>query len=343
MTQALAVALTAALLLAGCRGSSDSALSPSDLPTIELRSLVSSFNAAGIQASARPGQPPRAGSGPAIDVQANNVVVNGGTLPATVTAAVPFQTVYLYVAGRSVGLASEAVGGVDGYYEVRLPAAQRTADVLLTVPQTIPLTDLDLRFAVADASGGVGPSVRLATRVTIVGTGDVQVTLSWNTDADVDLHVVDPSGEEIYWQNRQSRSGGTLDLDSNAGCSVDGVRNENITWPTGRAPRGTYIVRVDYWSNCGADRTDYTVRVNVGGNVQIFNGNFTGPGDQGGAGSGRPITTFERTTGPTVTALSGVLDPVAAAESERRGKNGTRAVRGTGATGAGGGLGASDR
>lgn len=312
--------LAAALLLTGCGGSSDSGLAPSDLPTLELRGLVSSFNVAGVEASTRPGQPPLSGSGPIIDVQANNTVVNGGTLPATIVAAVPFQTVYLYVAGRSVGLASEAVGGVDGFYELRLPSAQREAATLLTIPQSIPLSDLDLRFAVADATGVVGPFVRLATRVTIVGTGDVQVTLSWNSAADVDLHVIDPSGEEVYWDNPQVRSGGTLDLDSNAGCVTDGVRNENITWPTGRAPRGTYTVRVDYWSNCGADRTDYTVRVNIGNNVQIFSGNFTGTGDQGGAGSGRLITTFERTTGPAASLSSG-LNRAVATPSGRRGKN----------------------
>jgi hypothetical protein len=56
---------------------------------------------------------------------------------------------------------------------------------------------------------------------------------------------------------------------------------------------------VDYWSSCSVPSTNYTVRVNVGGNVQIFTGTFTGAGDQGGAGSGRTITTFERLTGPT--------------------------------------------
>jgi hypothetical protein len=126
-----------------------------------------------------------------------------------------------------------------------------------------------------------------------VGTGDVQVTLSWNSVADVDLHVVDPSGEEIYYISRQSASGGELDLDSNAGCLSDGPRNENITWPSNGAPIGTYHVLVDYWANCTATSTDYSVTVNVKGqSSQTFTGNFTGTGDQGGAGAGVPITTF---------------------------------------------------
>ena len=114
--------------------------------------------------------------------------------------------------------------------------------------------------------------------------------------------AVAPGGEEVYYGRRQVPSGGELDLDSNAGCRADGVRNENITWPVGRAPRGRYTVRVDYWSNCSATRTNYTVLVNNGGSVQVVTGSFTGNGDRGGAGSGSTIATFDRTTGPAVVA-----------------------------------------
>jgi hypothetical protein len=156
-------------------------------------------------------------------------------------------------------------------------------------------------FAVANPSGAVGPYTGLMTSVTEVGTGDVQVTLSWNADSDTDLHVVAPGNDEIYYARRESPSGGQLDLDSNAGCQIDGVRNENITWPLGRAPRGQYIVRVDYWSSCNVGRTDYTVRVNNSGSVQVVSGSFTGGGDRGGAGSGETVATFERTSGPSPT------------------------------------------
>ena len=180
-----------------------------------------------------------------------------------------------------------------------VPNASTSASLVLAFPQEIPTSPFDLFFAVEDESGAVGPFVPVTFNVIQVGTGDVQVTLSWDVDSDVDLHVVDPSGEEVYWADRTSASGGELDLDSNAGCSTDGIRNENITWPVGTAPRGTYIVRVDYWSSCGVAETNYTVLVNNGGNTQIFSGSFTGSGDGGGRGSGREIVVFERTTGPT--------------------------------------------
>ena len=99
-----------------------------------------------------------------------------------------------------------------------------------------------------------------------VGTGDVRVTLTWNTSADIDLHVTDPMGQEIYYGNRQASSGGQLDVDANGGCSNDPTV-ENIFWPTGRAPNGVYQVRVDYFSACGAGTTNYEVTVNIDGRV----------------------------------------------------------------------------
>jgi hypothetical protein len=125
---------------------------------------------------------------------------------------------------------------------------------------------------------------------------------------------VEPGGEEIYYGSRQSRNGGSLDLDSNAACALDHKRNENITWPSGRAPRGQYTVRVDYWDSCQVAQTNYSVRIlSNDGFGQIVTGSFTGTGDGGGAGSGRFIATFQRQTGPTpsmVDVLSGFRLPL---------------------------------
>ena len=127
----------------------------------------------------------------------------------------------------------------------------------------------------------------------MVGTGDVQVNITWDSRADVDLHVVDPLGEELYYGHKTSVSGGQLDLDSNAGCGTDGPRAENIFWASGLiAPRGEYLLRVNYWSACSVARTNYVVTVNTRGKPpQIFTGFFTGPGTGGGKGSGRIIAT----------------------------------------------------
>ena len=94
----------------------------------------------------------------------------------------------------------------------------------------------------------------------------------------------------VYWRNRSTSSGGILDLDSNANCTIDGVRNENITWPEGSAPSGVYTVRVNYYKSCGVAATNYIVSVNNGGHVSRFSGRFTGSGELSGPGAF--VTTF---------------------------------------------------
>jgi hypothetical protein len=85
----------------------------------------------------------------------------------------------------------------------------------------------------------------------VLGTGDVQVTLRWDTSADLDLHVLDPWGETIYHGNRESESGGDLDVDANRNCGTQSYNPvENIYWPTGGAPTGIYSVSVVDYRDC---------------------------------------------------------------------------------------------
>jgi hypothetical protein len=296
----LSLAICASSQLGCTRDSTgaDSPFSPSSVQRLAVENIAASASAGGSEGTRRSGTAPAAGGGPRIAATGNQRVINGGTQTVAISGDRAFEQVYVAVGGRTLGLLGEADGGVEGYYEIRLAAPQTSAMVLLTFPQEISLTEFDLQFAVVDSAGAIGPYVGLATAVTSVGTGDVQVTLSWDADSDVDLHVVAPGGDEIFYGRRVSASGGELDLDSNAACEIDGIRNENITWPVGQAPRGEYTVRVDYWNNCAVGRTNYTVRINNGGSVQIVTGSFTGAGDQGGLGSGRTVATFSRSTGP---------------------------------------------
>ncbi len=226
------------------------------------------------------GSSPAANGGPTVTASGNTIVINGGT--SRVTVASPAAMAKLLI----------GVDGIDGYYEVTLAAPSTSLEFLINVAQGVPGTSFDILIQAAGADGRFGPTDNLPTSITRVGTGDVQVSLSWDADSDVDLHVVDPKGEEVYWKERTVSSGGQLDLDSNAACSIDGLRNENVTWPTGTAPRGTYTVRVDYFLNCGVDTTRYVVTVRKNGMVDTFTGVLTGEGDAGSAGSGELVTTF---------------------------------------------------
>ncbi|MEZ5063460.1 MAG: hypothetical protein R3B81_01945 [bacterium] len=242
--------------------------------------------------------------GPTLEVDSHPTIVNGGTATLHLSATTPFQTVYL--AGSAP--ASQLFIPVTGFYEVALAAPTSSADLLITFPQVLPVSEFELYVAAADDNGNVGSMATNGFEALTVGSGDIQVTVAWDTDADVDLHVVDPIGYEIYWADRSSPSGGQLDLDSNAGCFTDGVRNENITWGVGAAPLGTYTVRVDYWSNCSFSQTKYTVLINNGGDISIHHGTFTGAGDAGGFGSGVLIDSFTRTAGPMPTPLRAAQD-----------------------------------
>ncbi len=96
---------------------------------------------------------------------------------------------------------------------------------------------------------------------------DLRVTLYWNNKSDMDLHVTEPAGNEIWYGSRgPTASNGTLDIDSNAGCTVSkpdepgGV--ENVYWPNGvAAPAGRYLISVDRYSPCGMPDANWVVEV----------------------------------------------------------------------------------
>lgn len=124
-------------------------------------------------------------------------------------------------------------------------------------------------------------------RTTAVHTGDIQVTLTWYANADIDLYVEDPNGDIVYYNNPQVPSGGQLDRDNK--CSnFEMGKPENIFWPTGSAPPGVYKVSVNYYSDCGGvGAVRWTVRTVVGGDVKTYTGVLNAVGDT------QEVTSFE--------------------------------------------------
>lgn len=121
-------------------------------------------------------------------------------------------------------------------------------------------------------------SADLAARLQEHGakTGDVQASLLWNNYNDLDLHVIDPSGEEIFFAHKRARSGGELDVDMNAGGPESDKPVENIYFPRNGAPQGRYRVLVHYFANHGsADPTPFRCEVLVGKAVRKFSGQLS--------------------------------------------------------------------
>lgn len=91
---------------------------------------------------------------------------------------------------------------------------------------------------------------------TIKDPGDppIQFHLDWRGNVDLDLIVIEPSGEEISWENPRSRTGGRLSRDANADCSGPGGNvRETIEWPSHERnpPAGRYEVSVELADGCG--------------------------------------------------------------------------------------------
>ncbi len=105
-----------------------------------------------------------------------------------------------------------------------------------------------------------------------LGTGDVQITLRWTGNGDMDLHVIDPRQERIYFADPSSTSGGELDVDV-IPCDNNIAQVENIFWSAGNAPRGAYQVQLHYHPSCGAQGSqNYQVTVLVDGETRTFDG-----------------------------------------------------------------------
>jgi tetratricopeptide (TPR) repeat protein len=76
-----------------------------------------------------------------------------------------------------------------------------------------------------------------------IGQPDIVVTMAWNTDGtDVDMHVVEPTGEECYYSHRQTRIGGDLSLDVTQGFGPE-------MYVLRKAVPGAYQVRAHYFAS----------------------------------------------------------------------------------------------
>jgi uncharacterized protein YfaP (DUF2135 family) len=113
------------------------------------------------------------------------------------------------------------------------------------------------------------------------------VTLTWQAEADIDLYVKDPNGEEVSYSNPSVSSGGQLDRDNLCGNFVMG-RPENICWPKDGAPKGTYKVSVNYYADCAAaGPVSWTVRTVVRGQAKTYRGTLNEVKET------QEVTTFE--------------------------------------------------
>jgi hypothetical protein len=114
-----------------------------------------------------------------------------------------------------------------------------------------------------------------------VNTGNPQITLFWDNQADLDLHVYAPDGCHIYYGERDCNNG-HLDRDAREYCLPSAeVPPENIYWDEDQAPIGTYTVDVNYFKECdNSGPTSYTISISRDGNVTTYSRTFNTEGDK---------------------------------------------------------------
>jgi len=128
--------------------------------------------------------------------------------------------------------------------------------------------------------GGSVFSTELQERLRDAGAkaGEIEIGLSWQNRNDIDLHVVDPRGERIFFGDRFSSTRGELDVDRNASCggNVTNEPVEHVVWPPNFAPKGMYRVEVDYFQQCTpGDPTDFRVEVGAPGYHKTIEGRIS--------------------------------------------------------------------
>jgi hypothetical protein len=105
-------------------------------------------------------------------------------------------------------------------------------------------------------------------------TGNVQVLLKWNNYNDLDLVCTDPNSEIIYFKNRNSTTGGQLEIDMNIEYPESKTPIENIFWTSDATPIGMYNIYLVYYKNHQGERneTSYEIKVKYNRKTEIYSG-----------------------------------------------------------------------
>ena len=193
------------------------------------------------------------------DFVMNTTALSGGTLEVSYSTTIEDHYVIVALEGFANYLQVVPVADGDGHYHFILVLNQERIDMIVNIVVIIvsntdnnPINASNQDLSIVEAGGGL-----------------LQISLSFDNEKDVDLHVVEPSGGHIYFGNRRSENGGYLDIDSNAGCSIDGINNENVFYSEdARIEIGEYKVYALMFRNCDPSiATNYSISVFFNGQL----------------------------------------------------------------------------
>jgi hypothetical protein len=242
-------------------------------------------------------------------VQVRDATFKPGALPVDDSAETPLV---VYASGKSYvvtqGDGNVGYGGLvtpdaytiavaakdisTGYWVKTLdgPDATQDNDLLLSLKldflPEVPKGSQVLQFVAIDGDGHPGPEYdatlcvltdyaenSLAECSDDITPPNAVVSLSWDTNVDLDLIVIAPNGKVITSETPttglavdgkvdrtvvQDPTTGTLSRDSNADCDIDGIRLESLIFP-GDPPEGDYQFYADLHSACGASYVNFSL------------------------------------------------------------------------------------
>lgn len=101
--------------------------------------------------------------------------------------------------------------------------------------------------------------------------GDLCCRLAWFNHDDLDFHMKEPNGSEIYYGNKSSSNGGKLDVDMNAGGNLSLEPVENIFYRSKSTMKeGVYTLYVHQFSKRETKDIGFEVEVDIEGTVHNY-------------------------------------------------------------------------
>ncbi|MBB1139903.1 hypothetical protein [Myroides sp. WP-1] len=224
------------------------------------------------------------------EISVNNFVINGGKAIMTLTCTEELKSVLIGLKGH------------DGFYELQTTNELQTRDRLYRYEVILDLSqNLNLEVFGLEIVGYITDGTRTVIyyrefQLIPAGTGELQISLSWDKEDDVDLHLVKQDQGRIYYGSKtlfaeNSTLIAELDIDSNPGCSIDGIKNENIYF--NHLADGVYAIYVDLYSKCeasGSTGSKYIVNVTYGGTSIRLSDHMIGKFNDDDSGSGNTLS-----------------------------------------------------
>jgi len=96
-------------------------------------------------------------------------------------------------------------------------------------------------------------------------TGKLRVSLSWFNHDDLDLHVYEPDGTHIWYQDKRNK----LDVDMNAGGGESREPVENVTW-TDHLPDGEYRIEVNQFRKRESSGVGFVIETESNGRIEHY-------------------------------------------------------------------------